>query len=128
MRPYRKSDKEYIVNALLSEDLALEDMTFETDQTFVTEIGFFSYRMEKEYPRLGHFFVDKDKRSLKNAHKLIKDFKQLLIKDKCLFFIALAPKDKKFFNRFIQYIKGTMYEENDEDIFYYVPLFGRVNR
>ena len=127
MRPYRESDKEYIVNALLSEGLTFGDMTFETDQTFVTEIGFFSYRMEFGYPRLGHFFVDKDKRSLKNAHKLIKDFKQLLIKGKYLFFIALAPRDKKFFNRFIQYIKGTMYEENDEDVFYYVPLFGRVN-
>lgn len=127
MRPYRKSDKEYIVNALLSEGLTLEDMTFETDKTFVTEVGFFSYRMEFEYPRLGHFFVDKDKRSLKNGHKLIKEFKQLLIKGKYLFFIALASKDKKFFNRFIQYIKGVKYEENDEDVFYYVPLFGRVN-
>ena len=128
MRPYRKSDKEYIVNALLSEGLTLEDMTFETDQTFVTEIGFFSYRMEFGYSRLVHFFVDKDKRSLKNAHKLIKDFKQLLIKGKYLFFIAYASKNKKFLNRFIQYIKGVRYEENDGNIFYYVPLFGRVNR
>ena len=128
MRPYKKSDKEYIVNALLSEGLALEDMTFETDKTFVTEIGFFSYRMEKGYPRLGHFFIDKDKRSLKNAHKLIKDFKQLLIKGKYLFFIALAPKDKKFFNRFIQYMKGVKYEENDGNAYYYVPSFGRVNQ
>ena len=128
MRPYKKNDKEYIVNALLSEGLALEDMTFETDKTFVTEIGFFSYRMEFEYPRLVHFFVDKDRRSLKNAHKLIKDFKQLLIKGKYLFFIAYASKNKKFLNRFIQYIKGVRYEENDGNIFYYVPLFGRVNR
>lgn len=119
-------DYDYIVNALLSENLTKEDMTFQTDETFITDIGFFSYRIEHGYPRLVHFFLDKDKRSLKNAHSLIRTFKKIMIGRGYLFFIAFASKNKKYLNRFIKYMKGIKYEENNGNTYYYVPLFGRV--
>ena len=125
MRPYTNKDCNYLTKALLSEGFTNNQMTFKTDKTYITNAGFFSYRIENNYPRLAHLYVDKDKRSAKTVRNLLKEFRKILINKKYLFFIAEAPKEKPYMKRFIRYIKGKKYLETKGDTFYCVPLFGR---
>lgn len=109
----------------MSEGFTNNQMTFKTDKTYITNTGFFSYRIENNYPRLVHLYVNKDKRSAKAARNLLREFRKILINKKYLFFIAEAPKEKPYMKRFIRYIKGKKYLETKGDTFYCVPLSGR---
>ncbi len=125
MKAYTEQDYEHINKCLLSEGLTKEQMTFETDNTYLTEKGFFSYRIENEYPRLVHFYINKKDRSFKAAQDLMRIFHKILINEEHLFFIVDAPKESPYIKRIIKYIKGKKYLELNGDSFYYVPVFGR---
>ena len=100
------TDKErnYIREALLDEGFTAEQMTFETDETFITDIGFFSYRIEHGYPFLSHFYVDTDKRTPRNALSLYGLFKKTIKSNGYSAFIASAMNEKKYLSRFIRYL------------------------
>jgi hypothetical protein len=126
MKQYKNKDYNYLYRSLSGEGFTKDQMTFETDCTYLTNTGFFSYRIENKYPRLVHFYIDKDKRSFKAAQELIREFRKILINKEYLFFIAEAPKEKPYMKRIIQYIKGKKYLEKNGDTFYNVPVFGRI--
>lgn len=126
MRQYNHKDYDYIYKSLLNEGFKKNQMTFDTDLTYLTDTGFFSYRIENEYPRLVHFYINKEKRSIKSAQDLIRKFRELIIKEGYLFFIAQAPKELPHIKRIIKYIKGVKYLNQDGDTYYYVPVFGRI--
>jgi len=127
MRPYNPDDFAYCHDALLSEGFAEERMSFQTDKTYITGVGFFSYRIESWCPRLVHFFVDKDKRSKTNATKLFSAFRELMIEEGHTHFVAGAPKEKPFMKRFIKYLGGQEpFATIDEDQYYLAPTLGRV--
>lgn len=125
IRTYTPDDKEYIVNALIDEGLTEDEMTFETDETYLSDVGFFSYR-EGEYPQMTHFYVDKDKRGFDNARKLIRQFWKLMIEKGVLFYIMEIPKSKPYIARFAKYLKGNEYYKKDGNRYYYIPIGGRL--
>jgi len=125
MRPYTDKDYDYLYKSILSEGFTKDEMSFETDRTFITDEGFFSYRTDGKYPRLVHYFVDKDKRSFRAAHKLFRAFVKVMRENNYLFYIVQEPKGKPYLKKFIEYIKGKEYCKVDGDIYFYVPVFGR---
>ena len=132
LRPYTKKDYAEVYYALVSEGLCLNEMTFKTDQTFITEDGFFSFIETGEYPELRHFYVNKSLRiafsdSMRAARKLFKTFRNIMLAKKCLFFIAEAPRNKPYMKRLIKYLKGKECYSNEKSIYYHVPLFGRIS-
>lgn len=125
IRKYNQKDYDYLYKALSDEGFTKDQMTFETDHTYITDKGFFSYRMVDSYPRLAHLYLNKKDRTYKNASDLIKALRKILIENEHLFFIAESPKEKPYMERFIKYIKGVKYLEINGDSFFYVPVFGR---
>ena len=129
VKPYTKKDYAEVYYALVSEGLRLNEMTFKTDQTFMTDDGFFSFIETGEYPELRHFYVNKSLRSMRAARKLFKTFRNIMLAKKYLFFIAEAPRGKPYMKRLIKYLKGKEYYSNEAtgSTYYYVPLFGRIS-
>ena len=125
MRNYVSQDYDSIRSALLDEGFTDEQMTFETDETFINDDGFFSYRIESGFPRLIHFYTEKP-RSPDKARRLIKEFRKMVIRENYPFFIMSAPKEKPELAKFIIYLKGKKYLEQDGDKYFYVPIAGRI--
>lgn len=126
MREYTDKDYEYLSKSLLDAGFTKNQMSFETDYTFITDDGFFSYKIECEYPRLIHFYLNKDKRdSLKAARRLIRTFVNMVREKGCLFYIVESPKELPYMKKWIHFIKGKKYYEANGDSYYYVPVFGR---
>jgi hypothetical protein len=129
VRKYTEQDYDYIRDSLLSEGFTDDQMTFETDETFITDIGFFAYRIEDTYPRLTHFFVDKDKRRGDTFRKLSKDFWGKLIDNGHLFYILEVPKEKPYIEKFVKFYGGNEpFKEINGDKFYLVPTFRRIKK
>jgi len=127
MRDYTDKDSDYIEKALLDEGFTLEQMTYKTDQTFITDVGFFSYRVENRYPRLVHFYLDKKNRGAGAFRKLSHALWEKMIEKKHLFCVLELPKEKPYLKRFIKYYGGKdPFCEKDGDKFYYIPTFGRI--
>ena len=125
IRPYTKADYGCLEHALLDAGFEHKQMTFETDHTFVTEFGFFSYRKDVGYshPRMGHFYVNKQDRSFTAALALFHQFKQVLLLNGFLLFIAEAPKELPYMNKVIKFVGGLLLGEVAKDKYYLVPVF-----
>jgi hypothetical protein len=129
LRPYTNKDYDYLYQSLTDEGFTKDQMSFETDKTYIMDIGFFSYRMEGEYPRLAHYYLNKDKRGGWNFKKISKAFWEKLIEEEHLFYILEAPKEKPFFESFAKYYGAKEpFEETDGNKFYLVPTFGRIKK
>lgn len=124
-RPYDpKRDYEYVYNALLSEGLSPEEMSFEKDTVIITDIGFFSYVKELlyKYPFLHHFYVNINQRSLKNFLALVRELKRTISLLGFSMFIAQQPKNKAFLGRFIKFAKGAKLFIAASHTYYLVPV------
>lgn len=130
IRPYTKADYGYLEHALLDAGFTHKQMTFETDYTFITELGFFSYRFKSgiPYPCMGHFYVNKQNRSFKTALTLLRCFKRLMLSKGFLFFVAEAPKELPYMNRVIKFLGGLSLRKTKESNYYLAPLFKREKR
>ena len=123
MREYQPADKKYIYESLRSEGLSDNEMTFETDKTFLTDYGFFSYRMEHGYPFLTHFYVDKNKRSTRNALSLYRLFKQQIISEGHKAFIAEVMNKKAYLEKFIKWLgRRKHYAEANNSKYYLIGV------
>jgi hypothetical protein len=98
------------------------------DMMFILEDGFFSYLIDGRYPRLIHFVINKDKRSMKTARKMLKFFRHMVMEGGYLFYIVEVSKGTQYITRFIRYLKGVEFAEAENGTHYYVPLFGRIKR
>ena len=125
-RPYTPKDYDYIYQALKSEGLKREEMTFELDNTFIVDSGFFAYRMDGKYPRITHFYIDKDKRSMTAARKMLKIFRQIIMEAGCLFYIMEVPDNKRYLKKIVRYLKGVRFSITGGSSYYYAPVFGRI--
>ena len=81
--PYRKRDKEAIIDMLATEGIPRDEMVFEQCLTYIMKdqgetIGFFSIRQEHGLPSLQHFCVNRAHRSAKNARLLVKAFEYII--------------------------------------------------
>jgi len=95
-------NKDYIYNALKSEGLTDDQITFEKDRTVQTDEGFFSWRLEHGYPYITHFYVDKNKRNHRSALALWKAFKRDV--EGHDFIIAEVLPEKEYLNRFCLFL------------------------
>ena len=123
---YTPKDYDYIYQALKSEGLKREEMTFELDNTFIVDSGFFAYKMDGKYPRITHFYIDRDKRSMKAARKMLKVFRQIIMEAGYSFYIMEAPDNKSYIKSLIRYLGGKKFDETDKSSYYYAPVFGRI--
>jgi hypothetical protein len=121
-----EKDYDYIYQALKAEGLKRIEMTFELDNTFIVDNGFFSYTTDGEYPRITHFYIDKDKRSMKTARKMLKLFRRFVMFAGYLFYIIEVPDNKLYLKRIARYLKGIKYDELNGSTYYYAPIFGRI--
>jgi len=119
IRAYEPGDYRYLYESLISEGFAGNRMSFLTDFTFITDLGFFSWRYEHGVPRLVHFYVNKDKRSLFSAIRLVRIFKKTL--NGLPYFIAEVPRENPMLEGFVKFVGGKepFYEDNG-DKFYMV--------
>ena len=123
---YAPKDYDYIYQALKSEGLRQEEMTFEFDNTFIVDGGFFSYTINHNYPQITHFYVDKNKRSLKTARQMLKTFRQIIIEAGYLFYIMEVPDNKQYFKKIVRYLRGVEFDRANGSSYYYAPVFGRI--
>ncbi|MFA7120533.1 MAG: hypothetical protein WC277_03590 [Bacilli bacterium] len=119
-------DGDRIKEALLSEGLTEDQMTYDTDILRTFDDGFYSWRLEAGYPRLIHFYTIPEKRSFLTAIRMMRRFRDELVREGHLFYIVELPKSKPYIRRFIEYIKGKKYLEIDGDAYYYAPTTGRT--
>lgn len=126
IRLYEEKDYDYIYRALESEGLERKEITPGLNNTFIVDDGFFSYKIDGKYPRMIYFYIDKDKRSMKAARKLLKVFRQVIMESGYLFYILAASDKKPYMKQLIRYLKGVSYSEVNGNTYYYVPVFGRI--
>lgn len=94
----------YHVKLLKEEGMADNQISWDEDFQYEDENGFLSWRIEHGYPYMTHFYIDKDKRNLRNGIKLYRKFEDMLIEKGYDHFIAeVIPKFAgKFFDVFIK--------------------------
>lgn len=95
-----------IVSLLKEEGLKDEQITWGKDNQFEDETGFFSWHMEHGWPYMTHFYVDVEKRSMSNAMRLYRKFRDMIIKQGYDHFIAESPPGKEVFGKFIKACMG----------------------
>lgn len=123
-RPYNpKQDYEYIYNALLSEGLSPEEMSFEKDSMVITDVGFFSYIKAPayRYSELHHFYINPNQRSLKNFLGLVQEVKSTMFLLGYTMFIVQQPKNKPHLGQFIRFAKGVKAFTGEGHTYYLVP-------
>jgi hypothetical protein len=122
MQPYNGSMFYKLYRALQDEGMPDEEMSFESNPTFVSDIGFFTLRFDQEVPQVVHFLVWKDKRSYCNGIRLYREVKKALIQMGFVRFIALVP-DKFWLQLFRVWGKNVkMYAEKDNKKFYIIRI------
>ena len=126
IRLYTSKDYDYICQALESEGLKREEMTFEFNNTFIVDNGFFSYKIDGKYPRITHFYIDRDKRSMKAARKMLRIFRQVIMEAGYLFYIMEVPDNKRYLKKIVRYLKGVRFSITGGSSYYYAPVFGRI--
>ena len=118
-----KQDYEYIYNALLSEGLSPEEMSFEKDNVIITDTGFFSYIKAPayKYPELHHFYINPEQRNLKSFLGLVRELKNTVLSMGFPMFIAQQPKNKPHLGQFIRFAKGVKAFTGEGHTCYLVP-------
>jgi len=125
MRKYNKDDHDKIEQMLLKEDLVKEEMRFEKDNTYINDVGFFTYSIKHNYPFLQHFCVEREKRSVKNAIALYKDFKKQILSEGYNGFIFEVTSRKKYLSKIAQWLcKRQPYATINNSEYYLVGIGG----
>ena len=122
MQPYNGSMFYKLYRALQDEGMPDEEMSFESNPTFVSDIGFFTLRFDQEVPQVVHFLTWKEKRTYSNGIRLYREAKKVLIALGFVKFIALDEKAfwLKLFKLWGKNVK--MYAEKDNKKFYIIRI------
>jgi len=127
MEPYKPHLFYKLYRALQDEGIPDDEMVFENNPTFVSDLGFFTLRFDQEIPQVVHFLVWKNKRSYYNLINLYRNLKGILIQLGFVRFIAAVP-DKFWLKLSRLWGKDVkMYAEKD-NIQYYTVRIGRTIR
>ncbi|MFC1567320.1 hypothetical protein ACFL3R_00600 [Thermodesulfobacteriota bacterium] len=119
------TDYPYIEQCLLDEGFDRERHSFLSDITYMCDIGFFSWRMEHGYPRLTHFYLNKNNRGVRGAYALTRLFEAVMRNYSFEKFIAEVPAEKPELEKFIRFLGTTEpFTEQDGDKFYLVDVGG----
>ncbi len=123
---YIQEDFDYIHASLKSEGLTEDQMNFISDNTWITDFGFFSYRFDNGMPRLIHFYINPDKRNYHHAYLLWHIFALLMMKKGHFHAILEVPGNKEYLRSFMRLLGSPQpFTEQDGAEFYRVPLIGR---
>jgi hypothetical protein len=116
-------------DALLAEGLREDQITYENDIRYEDETGFFSYRMEHGFPYITHFLIWPDKRKGLNFLNLYHKFREMIIKDGHLAFIAEVIPGKEAFEKFVQGLLGCKepYAKVGDNKYYFIRLLRGKN-
>ncbi len=129
MRKYTPEDDDYLWSVLSGEGWKDDQMTYKQDHTFICDNGFFSYRMNGDYPLLTHFYLDKNKRKGNHFRELVRDVWDIMTKEGHLFCVITAPKEKPYLEAFAKYYgKAEPYIEKEGTKYYLAPIFKRRRR
>lgn len=88
--------------ALMSEGLTEDQITYEKDIQIENENGFMSYRMEHGHPYITHFLIYPEKRDGYNALNLLATFKKEITEQGFDHFIAEVIPGKEIFSKFFE--------------------------
>ena len=117
MRKYQDSDYDTLKDMLLAEGLKEEEMSFDTDITYIVDNSFFTLRTEHGFLSLVHFCVDQKHRSQKSARELLKGIKEVVVGK------LIIHSKKEYLNKCIEYYYKTKpYEVKDGYSFYLVEV------
>jgi len=125
MRPYDpKRDFWQLFKSLESEGIKPIGMAFGSAPTFVSDIGFYTYRLDHNgrQPWLIHFYIKPENRSYTTLYRMYQHFKKQ-IQGKFPGYVVAVPDDKKYIKKFIHLAgsKEPYARQGDKD-FYYVEL------
>lgn len=111
-------------DALLSEGLREDQITYEDDTHYEDDTGFFSYRIEHGFPYITHFMIWPDMRKGNNFLNLYHTFRDTIIRNGHLAFIAEVLPGKEYFGKFIQTFLGCKepYAKVGDNTYYFVRL------
>ncbi len=116
---------------LIEEGLEPEEMEYVSGETFVAEdydgniLGFYTYKMEGDFPHLQHFCTNRDfrDRTLDVARILIRDFRRRMKSLGYAKAIINSPKCKRKIGLLIQwYFRAEAYGADNEHKFYLVTI------
>jgi hypothetical protein len=124
MQQYNGSMFYKLYRALQDEGIPDSGMVFETNPTFVSDLGFFTLRFDWEYPQVVHFLVWEDKRVYPNLVRLYIELKKILIRWGIIRFIALVP-DRFWLQLFRVCGEAELYADEGGRKFYIVRMNGR---
>jgi hypothetical protein len=105
IRPYiARRDFLRLYRYLESENIHPIGMVFDRDTTFVSDDGFYTYRVEHHntQPWLIHFYIEPDKRSYPAAYRMYQHFKGEMKKRGFNSFVATVPDDKQYLRNFMK--------------------------
>jgi hypothetical protein len=106
-----------LFKALEGEGFTEDEMSFEKDTTYVSDIGFVSFRFvdmdEKQYIYMSHFLVFKDKRDKthKNSAILAEFFRKLVFSLGFVGILFSIPKERTWLEKFSSVAFGKAMEE-----------------
>jgi len=121
-RKYTKKDEERLTNLIKGEGFGGETISISSDMTFITDIGFFSFKFDHGVPRLRHFLVYKPARSYRNALKLFHTFVNMIKGMGYKKIIMQSPKEKPEMSRWIKRYNGIFIGKISGDKFYMVEV------
>ncbi len=117
IRKYEGSDYDTLKEMLLAEGLKEEEMSFDTDTTYIVDNSFFTLRWEHGFMSLVHFCVDHKHRSQKSARDLLKGIKEVVVGK------LIIHSKKEYLNKCIEYYYKTKpYKVEDGCNFYLVEV------
>jgi hypothetical protein len=111
---YRKHLYYKLYRALQDEGYSDDEMDFEKDTTYVSDIGFFSFRLihDGKYLFMSHFLVFKDKRSKDHINSVIlaDDFRKIVHAMGFNSIIFAIPKERSWLEKFSKVAFGKAME------------------
>lgn len=125
IKPYIPDDHAPLTSMLLAEGLNHDDMGFATGDTYVYDDngivkGFYTYKMDGEFPYLVHFCTHKSHRSLGLALSLIRDFRGRIKKLGYNKGIINCPKNDYIRKMIEWYTKTKPYAKENQHGFYLI--------
>jgi hypothetical protein len=126
MRPYNaRRDFLRLYHYLESENIQPLGMVFDRDVTFISDIGFYTYRIEHNntQPWLIHFYIEPSKRSYSAAYHMYQHFKGEMKNRGFKSFVVTVPDDKQYLRNFMK-LAGTCvpYARKDQMDFYKIVI------
>ena len=124
VKPYNLGNYMNFRELLKDEGMTDEQITVENDILVECELGFISYKMVHGYPYISHFLLYKEHRTKMNFIKLYHVFRDEMLRNGYVNFIAEVTPGREYFGQFIRGQLGAKepYAKDNGNEYYLIKL------